>query len=400
MPDNSILSTVTSITTPLALIAFIVAIGLFAFRSHLDSKGRRIERARPEDLPKILKDEDFPFAPEINNLPPKDQKEIVQSQIDARTKRLLIQAVLVFLLAVLLAALAYAFRNPSALENGDSGKNGVLPEVVIDSRKLTSSTEFVYPNQVVRLKGLIYTDGHSLTIKAKTLVVDDAEITTFDPLVANSGSSGLPGKRGVDGTGAGQKGGDGERGGDGMPGEQGRIPGNLLLAANEFSGVLRISANGQSGGTGGDGGAGGNGGSGAQGEASRPGVVDCASGPGHGGTGGNGGDGGNAGSGGNGASGARVSVEVPGRLEGSIKITARAGVGGTGGRPGLAGAAGAGGPEGALQGRCTSAGRVGAAGSSGRPGKSASDGKQGGDGIINIRTATLVRESSGSVSLP
>lgn len=400
MPEDTILSTVTSITTPLALIAFIVAIGLFAFRSHLDSKGKRIERARPEDLPQILKAEDFPFTPEMKSLPPKDQKEIVHAQIDARTKRLLIQAVLVFLLALLLAALAYVFRNSPAQENEDSGKNGGLPEVVIDSRKLTSSTEFVYPNQVVRLKGLIATDGHALTIKAKTLVVDDAEISTFGSLAANPGSSGTPGKPGVDGTGAGQRGGDGERGSDGMPGEHGRAPGNLLLAANAFSGALRIAANGQGGGAGGNGGTGGNGGSGAQGEASRSGVVDCASGPGHGGTGGKGGDGGNAGSGGNGASGARVSVNVPGRLDGSIKITARAGVGGAGGKPGLPGAAGAGGAEGALRGHCNSAGRVGAAGSPGGPGKSGSDGKPGEDGTINIRTAALVRETTGSVSLP
>lgn len=400
MPESSILGTVSSITTPLALVAFIVALGLFAFRSHLDQKGKRLEKARPEDLPQILKEEDFPFATDIQGLPPKDQKDIIQAQMDARIKRLLIQAALVFLLAVLLTALAYGLRNSSVPDNEESQKNGGLQEVVVDSRKLTGPTELVHPNQVVRLKGSIETDGHALTIKAKTLVVDDAEIRTFDALSASPGSRGAAGTPGVDGTGSGQRGGDGAPGGDGTPGEHGRVPGNLVLAAMDFSGALRIVADGQGGGTGGDGGAGGNGGAGAQGEASQPGVLDCAKGPGRGGSGGRGGGGGNAGDGGNGASGARVYVDVPGRFQGSIKITSRAGVGGSAGIPGSGGAAGVGGPEGALHGSCKSAGRTGAVGERGASGKKGTNGKSGADGTVNIRTAALVRETTGFVSLP
>lgn len=254
--------------------------------------------------------------------------------------------------------------------------------------QLTGPTHWIFNGDELRISGAVSTNGHPLTIKALRLVGEQARLIG-PATAAASGAPGADGQSGRDGTGAGQSGDDGRAGSDGFHGEPGRTHGAIDIEVSEMTGGFEIEASGQTGGAGGQGGRGGRGGDGARGEASQPGLLDCASGPGHGGRGGSGGKGGSGGNGGNGGQGAGIRIAVRRNLSAKLLVTAKGATGGEGGAGGTGGAPGAGGPEGALRGRCNPAGRQGPAGAPGERGRSGRIGEPGVDGWIEVDSPAI-----------
>lgn len=268
-------------------------------------------------------------------------------------------------------------------------------EHVFKDKQLTNDTNWNYPKDLVRIAGTITTKGHPLSIKAKKVLSEDGVIISgLTELKATQGKDGSKGNDGSSGTGSGQAGKHGENGSEGAKGSDGLSSGPINIDTGDFVGSLSIDVSGQDGGKGGSGGVGGNGGQGAKGEASRPGIVDCSSGPGHGGTGGNGGGGGNGGDGGAGGDGAKITFKIDHLFQGLISMYTVGGTGGEGGKPGLGGKAGNGGAEGDARGSCQPAGRNGSVGDVGTNGNVGRKGENGANGKIVIDLPTIATEAT------
>ncbi len=263
--------------------------------------------------------------------------------------------------------------------------------------QLTGATRWEFPEHEVRIVGDVSTGGHPLSIRALRLVGENARLVGTS-MAPSASADGVPGVVGIDAKGAGQSGQDGTDGGNGQAGTDGRGHGNVDIVVDELVGALTIVVSGQAGADGGRGGRGGNGGKGARGVASRPGIVDCASGPGFGGKGGSSGSGGDGGNGGHGGNAGAVLVSARKLLTASLEITAVGGAAGKGGGAGAPGDPGMGGAEGALRGLCRSAGRTGAVGTSGRAGKAGHAGVPGKDGAIIIDAPSVSEKVTGRFS--
>ena len=389
-------SLIAKVSTGLSLVAFMALAFVWLVKSKLDERERIIKAAKPEDRAELVSKALEFFEVDTAGLTRDQKYEIAVSQIHARAHRFHVSAVVLVMGMVLLAALAaYAISTPP---DRRSGSSSAVNEHRLGPAVLSGDTDWNFPNDVVRLRGDITTNGHSLSILAARLHSDGARIGGWRS-DAPGGADGKDGPDGVNGTGDGQAGADGAPGGDGEGGKPGRAQGAIVVDAREHEGSLAINASGQNGGRGGNGGAGGAGGRGAPGEASRPGMIDCASGPGRGGSGGQGGHGGNGGDGGVGGNAGRVRFKVREASDGAVQIVSTEGQGGRAGIGGRPGAAGAGGPEGELKGSCRSAGRQGAVGRSGIAGKEGSPGPGGAPAEIEIDTPKVRRKAKGTYIL-
>ena len=388
------------VSSGLSLVAFVIAAAVWLAKSKIEERERLIQSANVEKRPDLVRSALEFFDVDTGGLTKEQQYELALAQIHARSGRFRVMTTAVCTVAFLLVGVtAYAIyeasRSPDQPKPGGEGKQKTNPQLILKEHRFISSdaakiilanqTEWNYPDEIVRLGGPIYTNGHSLLIKARKIVSDGAKILapSLNPAETH-GQPGSNGVAGIDGTGAGQAGGIGVSGGPGGKGRDGVSQQDVRIEAEEFDGALDVSVSGQNGGRGGRGGDGGSGGNGAQGEASRPGVLDCASGPGHGGRGGDGGVGGKGGDGGAGETPGNVQIRISKRFSGAFMAQARGSVGGEAGEGGSGGRPGVGGPEGVLRGLCRSAGRNGAAGSPGVKGPPGMAGASKPDGQISI----------------
>lgn len=272
-----------------------------------------------------------------------------------------------------------------------------LPEpdqVIFQKDSLAGPNTIGTLDKDLHLGGVLATDGHALTIRAKNLTIDRERgliITSFFKSRTDVPPKPPPSPAGANGgSGTGDDGGDGRAGLPGVNGQPGRSAALVSFeVAKTWRGHLsfqNIGLPGQPGGEGGDGGDGGNGG---QGRPSRDGVGigsvgDCEAGPGRGGNGGSGGAAGRGGHGGEGGHGGVVSIRFGRFAEGSLTINTAGGQGGEGGPPGLPGYGGEAGAEGRLSKYCTSDGRVGSRGSPGTIGPPGVTGPAGKLGLITL----------------
>ncbi|WP_295388976.1 hypothetical protein [uncultured Thiodictyon sp.] len=305
------------VTTGLTFVAFLVTVIAWAYKSKSEERERLIQAASEDKRADLVRSTLEFFDVDTTGLTKEQKYQLALAQIHERARRFRTMAIVVCVLALILAGVsAYAISQTSIKvppkEKMDvkgsaqtkEDTTALTKERIFDSRgpnkiSLASSTEWNYPNDVVRVKGTLVTNGKPLAIKAAKLIAEDASVVAFEaPAVAASGRNGADGSLGHAGTGAGQTGAGGTDGQSGLNGEPGLSIGPVAIEAIVFEGRLSVSASGGSGGNGGRGGNGGNGGNGARGEASRPGVLDCASGPGWGGRGGDGGAAGRGGDGG------------------------------------------------------------------------------------------------------
>lgn len=400
------------ITTGLTLVAFLVTVIAWTFKSKSEERERLIKAASEDKRADLVRSALEFFDVDTAGLTKEQKYEIALAQIHARAQRFRTTAIVVCVLAVILAGIsAYAISQNGSKPHPPEEPKAVLPpkggptaptkERIFDSRgpnkiSLTSPTEWNYPSDVVRVRGTVVTNGRPLTINAAKLIAEDASVVVSEsPLVAASGRDGADGALGRAGTGAGEVGVRGADAQSGLSGEPGLATGSVVIEAAVFEGRLSVSTSGGVGGNGGRGGNGGNGGSGGRGEASRPGVVDCASGPGWGGRGGDGGASGKSGDGGPGGSAATVSFRIKDSFLGSIEAAAKGGAGGRAGLAGSPGQGGAGGPEGEARGLCRPAGRNGANGASGTPSTAGTQGHAGADGRILVDLPYVTTEAIG-----
>lgn len=391
------------VTTGLTLVAFLVSVIAWVYKSKSEERERLIKTASEDKRADLVRSALEFFEVDTTGLTQEQKYELALAQIHARAQRFRTTAIVVCVLAVILAVVtAYAISQDSSKPYSNEGpKTSSTKERIFDSRgpnkiSLASSTEWNYPDDTVRVRGTVVTNGKPLAIKATRLIAEDASIVVSElPLLAASGRDGASGTLGRGGAGAGEAGARGTDGQAGSNGESGLGPGAVAIEAAAFEGRLRVSVSGGAGGNGGRGGNGGNGGNGARGEASRPGIVDCASGPGWGGRGGNGGDAGRGGDGGSGGSAATVSYRIKDSFSGSIEASAKGGAGGQGGLAGSPGQGGAGGTEGEARGLCDPAGRNGANGTTGTTSSPGTHGRSGADGRILVDLPNVTTEVSG-----
>lgn len=253
--------------------------------------------------------------------------------------------------------------------------------------------------ELIELPKQITTYGKPFSIKAKTIIANNAEITSFPPghraKNGNDGQSGKNGKNGENGTG--NNGGHGEPGFSGDPGNNGKNGGEIVVEADQLIGSLRIINNGTAGGSGGNGGNGGNGGAGGSGANGVMGAFDCRRGPGSGGSGGDANNGGDGGFGGNGGDGGTVILSIKnGELGSSVSVVSSGGPAGSGGSPGQAGRPGIGGPRGSAPGLCPTGRPAGANGASANPGRTLGDDKPGTNGQIQATIGERINISTGT----
>jgi hypothetical protein len=285
----------------------------------------------------------------------------------------------------------------AAAPRDQAGPLQPLPRVLV----LTGERVIGDASQSLQLPSRIVTNGYPLTIRARELTADEAQIVGFEAVETASAASGSAGVAGAAGSGEGASGVSGTKGQEGAPGSIGKSAGPIQIIAATFSGNLNILNSGTAGLRGGNGGRGGGGGPGASGSSASSSIFDCKRGPGRGGDGGNGGAGGNAGSGGNGGSGGPIVITL-----GSITPTAHiraaaAGApGGDPGQPGLGGEGGSGGSEGPISGLCGGAGRSGQRGYAGPSGAPAAAGQSGNTGNIVLQIGTQRFERSASLEFP
>lgn len=403
------------VTTGLTLVAFLVTVIAWAYKSKSEERERLIKTASEDKRADLVRSALEFFDVDTTGLTPEQKYELALAQIHARAQRFRTTSIVVCVLAVILAAVsAYAISQngskpppPTAVEpkpslpTKEGPKAPPTKERIFDSRgpnkiSLASSTEWNYPNDVVRVRGTVVTNGKPLTISAAKLIAEDASVVSSElPMLAASGQAGADGALGRGGAGAGEAGARGTDGLSGANGESGLATGAVAIEAAVFEGRLRVSVSGGAGGNGGRGGNGGNGGNRSRGEASQPGVVDCASGPGWGGRGGDGGAAGRGGDGGPGGSAATVSFRIKDSFSGLIEASAKGGAGGRGGLAGSPGQGGAGGPEGEARGLCRSAGRTGANGTTGMTSSAGTQGQSGADGRILVDLPNVTTEAIG-----
>lgn len=398
------------VTTGLTLIAFLVSVIAWTYKSKSEERERLIKTAPDDKRGDLVQSALEFFNINTSGLTKADQYKLALVQIHARAQRFRITAIVVCILAVILATVsAYAISKTSAKENknpeGQPNENKEqkvsLKERLFYSRglskiSLSAPTEWNYPNDVIRLQGTIVTNGKELSIRAAKLIAEDARIIPSEqPLIGAGGQNGGDGTNGRSGTGAGEAGARGMDGANGGKGEAGIVSGPVSIVSEVFEGRLNIVTSGGAGGNGGRGGNGGNGGDGAQGEASQPGVIDCASGPGWGGRGGDGGAAGKGGYGGLGGSAGTISIQVNKSFTGSFEAVAKGGAGGQPGEAGTSGKGGAGALEGEARGLCQPAGRSGANGTAGALSGSGSQGQNGTDGRIFVKLPKVITEAVG-----
>ncbi len=375
------------VTSGLTLAAFIAAAIAWVSKSKIEERERLINSADSDKRADLVKSALEFFDVDIAGLTKDDRYKVVIAQIHARSRRNGTVAIVVCFLALLLAGVSvYAIseaRKPTSSTATAIGKERRFVSTATSPLSLSNTTEWHYPEDTVRLSGVIATNGNALNIRARRLIAEDATLQGLAQS-AEKGAAGRAGTLGATGTGVGQAGASGENGAEGAIGARGAPHGSIQLEVDEMTGSLAILSSGQTGGSGGTGGQGGNGGGGAKGEASRPGLIDCASGPGHGGRGGDGGNGGRGGDGADGGAAGDVRLKVVKSFAGSVFVTAKGGVGGAAGQGGAAGAPGAGGAEGDARGRCNPAGRQGASGAAGSRGSVGQPGAAGAHGRIAV----------------
>ncbi len=403
------------VTTGLTLVAFLVTVIAWAFKSKSEERERLIKAASEDKRADLVRSALEFFEVDTTGLTKEQKYDLALAQIHARAQRFRTTALVVCVLAVILAGVsAFAIsRNGSKPDRSGSavapkptpsareGEKAQIKERIFDSRgtnkiSLTTPTEWSYPGDVVRVKGTVVTNGKPLAITAAKLIAEDANLVASEsPLVAASGQDGADGLLGRAGAGAGEGGTRGTDGQSGLNVDPVLATGTIFIEAAAFEVRLRVSVSGGAGGNGGRGGNGGNGGSGARGEASRPGVVDCSSGPGWGGRGGDGGAAGRGGDGGAGGSAATISLRIKSSFSGSIEASAKSGAGGRGGLAGSPGQGGAGGPEGEARGLCRPAGRNGASGTAGTTSSGGKQGHSATDGRILVDLPAVTTEAIG-----
>jgi hypothetical protein len=394
--------TIQHVTTGLSLVAFLVAVISGAYQSQSQKNERLIKSAPEAERAKLVANALEFFNIETSGLSPEQKYKLALEQIHAKAQRFRTTAIVVCFFGLVLGAVAiYAMSHPTTTDPEHPPIPPATNEHVMDSRgvskiSLSTATDWIYPNDVVRLKGTILTNGNALTIRARQLIAEDATVQAFEaPMIGASGGNGPSGSNGAPVTGAGENGQKGNDGGSGQKGAVGFTPGPVKIEATSFEGNLAVTTSGGTGGNGGAGGTGGNAGSGAQGQPSQAGILDCASGPGTGGRGGDGGSAGNGGDGGTGGAAGSISIQVTDTFTGELKTVAKGGIGGGAGAPGEPGNAGTGGPEGQLNGSCGSAGRNGAAGRPGATAGGGSIGIAGADGKIHIRLPQISTQAVG-----
>lgn len=387
------------VTTSLTLVAFLVTVIAWAYKSKSEERERLIKTAAEDKRSDLVRSALEFFDVDTTGLTKQQKYELALAQIHARARRFRITAMVVCVLAVILAAVsAYAIW-----QNSSDWKKPTDPpkERIVDSRgqnkiSLAASTLWNFPSDVIRIRGTVVTNGKPFAVRAAKLIAEDAKVMAFEsPLIGSSGRTGTDGSAGRAGTGAGESGARGSKGRPGANGEPGVKVGPVEIEAEEFEGQLSVVVSGGGGGDGGSGGNGGNGGNGSSGEASRSGVVDCASGPGWGGQGGDGGAAGRGGDGGPGGSAAAVSFRIKESFSGSIEAVAKGGAGGRAGSAGSPGQEGTGGAEGQARGLCGSAGRNGSAGASGASAAAGAQGQDGANGRILVDLPELTTEAFG-----
>nr|WP_140896180.1 collagen-like protein [Pseudomonas caspiana] len=389
--------TIQHVTTGLSLVAFLGALIAQAYQSQSQKNERLIKSAPESERGKLVANALEFFNIDTSGLSSAQQYTLALEQIHAKAQRFRTTAIVVCFLGLVFAGVAvYAMSRPSPPDLVSPATEHVMDSRGASKISLTSATDWNFPNDVVRLKGTIVTNGKALTIQAKKLIAEDADILAVEtPKSGTSGHKGSAGQDGTPGTGAGGNGGNGSDGGSGLKGEAGFAPGTVRVETAAFEGRLTVTTSGGAGGNGGAGGAGGNAGNGGQGEPSQTGILDCTSGPG---TGGHGGDGGSAGSGGDGGTGGAAGntyIQVKDSFTGQLETIAKGGSGGSEGAPGEPGNAGAGGPEGQTNGLCHSAGRNGAPGRPGAIAGVSSPGAAGADGKIDIKLPQLNTQALG-----
>lgn len=398
------------VTTGLTLVAFLVTVVAWAYKSKSEERERLIKTASEDKRADLVRSALEFFDVDTTGLTKEQKYELALAQIHARAQRFRTTAITVCVLAVILAVISAYAISQTPPPNGEKPKvqpqskgepKAPLRERIFDSRgpnkiSLTSSTEWNYPSDVIRLRGTVVTNGKALAIRAEKLISEDARVVAFEsPVVGASGRNGADGAAGGAGTGAGEAGARGTEGQSGGNGEPGVASGPVAIEATTFEGRLSVLASGGDGGDGGRGGNGGNGGNGARGEASRPGVIDCASGPGWGGRGGDGGAAGRGGDGGPGGSAATVSFRIKESFSGSIEALAKGAAGGRAGLAGSPGQRGVGGPEGEARGLCRPAGRNGANGADGASSAAGVQGQNGSAGRILVDLPHVTTEAIG-----
>lgn len=394
--------TIQHVTTGLSLVAFLVAVIARTYQSQSQKNERLIKSAPESERAKLVANALEFFNIDTSGLSTEQKYNLALEQIHAKAQRFRTTAIVVCFLGLVLGAVAvYAMSHPTTTDPVQPPVQPSTTEHVMDSRgaskiSLTTATDWIYPNDVVRLKGTIVTNGKALTIRARKLIAEDATVQAFEaPMIGASGRNGPAGSNGALATGAGGNGQNGNDGGSGLKGADGFTPGPVRIEVTSFEGNLAVTTSGGTGGNGGAGGVGGNAGNGAQGEPSRAGILDCASGPGTGGRGGDGGSAGNGGDGGTGGAAGNISIQVTDTFTGQLETVAKGGIGGSEGVPGEPGNAGAGGPEGQLNGSCGSSGRNGAAGRPGATAEVGSTGTAGADGKIHIRLPQISTQAIG-----
>lgn len=399
------------VTTGLTLVAFLATVIAWAYKSKSEERERLIKTASENERVDLVRSALEFFNIDTSGLTKEQKYELALAQIHARAQRFRTTAIVICVLAVILAVVSvYAISQPLLPIDEDpepTPRQREVPETpitrerIVDSRgsskiSLSSPTEWNYPDDVVRIRGTVVTNGKPLTINAAKLIAEDASVVVSElPLLAASGQDGANGPLGLGGAGAGEAGARGSDGQSGSTGESGLATGAVTIQAVAFEGRLRVSVSGGDGGNGGRGGNGGNGGNGARGEASRSGVFDCSSGPGRGGRGGDGGTAGKGGDGGPGGSAAVVSFRIRDFFSGSIEASAKGGIGGRGGLTGTPGQGGTGGAEGEARGLCRPAGRNGANGTTGTTSSVGTQGRPGADGRILIDLPNVTTEANG-----
>lgn len=276
--------------------------------------------------------------------------------------------------------------------------------ISIDQEKVTEGFSFDDPKAEVVLSGRILYGREPVTIRAKLIRADNAQLIGIDPEADTP--AGLPGEDGALGQPApsrsGGRGGDGGSGGPGGQGENGTSAGSVRLIAQEFHGRLQIDTSGQRGSDGGRGGRGGDGGAGAQGASGVNAFLSCKAGPQNGGDGGNAGRGGDGGNGGNGGDAGNVEIEIENIApDAAIEIAAIAGSPGQGSEGGSPGRPGLPGPRGAETEFCSGAGRgEGRMGQPAAGGLNGKTGEAGKTGYIEIQTGDRKILTQGTGKIP
>jgi hypothetical protein len=111
--------TVRSIGTPLTLAAFVVAAGLTAYRYRLRNIERLIRAAPEAERARLVSSALESFAVDPSNLTRLQQYDLALAQLHARSRRFYVSAVVIFLLAVLAAALtAYSLSRDDSPPQG------------------------------------------------------------------------------------------------------------------------------------------------------------------------------------------------------------------------------------------------------------------------------------------